>query len=518
MIAKMSSKGVVSVALTIALVGAISIPTRAQEPIFSFEEGTDPWLAVDASIVQSSFGATHGSSALLIDNITPGYKNTLTRSDNFGPATAGMVEAYNAFNSAASVVAAGRTPKLEFDLTWDFSQVTLSSWFQLGMVLNSQAGWQEYNVGQLVVGNTDISAPTPVGLGAVAENDGVTITSLGPSSARLAIPFGPTKTINLVPNSTYYDIWFKSNGAWEGTIDLAVDNFRITGLPVYEEHTLFSWETPDDPGTPGVNEQFEGWIQNPTSPNPTPITITSTGATDGASALRIDRTGINPPSGFSWGNAFALDATTNPSDQVRIDDFVERINGATQIAIDVTFQDQFPISPSGTRLYLAFIDETGIQYQAGSQSFDLVEAAQLTTQTLTFNVDSFLEYLPPETPPEVTPKNLAIDGLLEGTSTFAILLGTATDDGAVYQIDNFRLISEVVAGVPGDFDGNGVVTGRDFLAWQRNPSLGDLSDWQNAYNNGALVATQSIPEPTTLVLVLMVGAAFLGRGRCAETC
>jgi hypothetical protein len=34
---------------------------------------------------------------------------------------------------------------------------------------------------------------------------------------------------------------------------------------------------------------------------------------------------------------------------------------------------------------------------------------------------------------------------------------------------------------PGDFDGDGNVDGRDFLAWQRNPNIGNLADWQANY-------------------------------------
>jgi hypothetical protein len=36
---------------------------------------------------------------------------------------------------------------------------------------------------------------------------------------------------------------------------------------------------------------------------------------------------------------------------------------------------------------------------------------------------------------------------------------------------------------PGDFDSNGTVNGRDFLLWQRNPSVGSLADWQSNYGN-----------------------------------
>jgi hypothetical protein len=65
---------------------------------------------------------------------------------------------------------------------------------------------------------------------------------------------------------------------------------------------------------------------------------------------------------------------------------------------------------------------------------------------------------------------------------------------------------------PGDFDGDGDVDGRDFLRWQRGQSpsplsASDLSDWQSSYGSGGLTAgVQSVPEPATAVLLLIVGA------------
>jgi hypothetical protein len=34
---------------------------------------------------------------------------------------------------------------------------------------------------------------------------------------------------------------------------------------------------------------------------------------------------------------------------------------------------------------------------------------------------------------------------------------------------------------PGDFDFDGNTAGRDFLAWQRNPDVGNIADWQRVY-------------------------------------
>lgn len=60
-------------------------------------------------------------------------------------------------------------------------------------------------------------------------------------------------------------------------------------------------------------------------------------------------------------------------------------------------------------------------------------------------------------------------------------------------------LSSVINGIPGDFDGDGDVDGRDFLFWQRDPGVGNLSDWQTAYDTGPLVAITAVPEPSSVV-------------------
>jgi hypothetical protein len=72
-----------------------------------------------------------------------------------------------------------------------------------------------------------------------------------------------------------------------------------------------------------------------------------------------------------------------------------------------------------------------------------------------------------------------------------------------------------VEGTPGDFDGDGDVDGRDFLAWQRGESptplsAGDLSDWQAAYGNGPLASLSAVPEPGTICLMFVASISVLG--------
>jgi hypothetical protein len=62
------------------------------------------------------------------------------------------------------------------------------------------------------------------------------------------------------------------------------------------------------------------------------------------------------------------------------------------------------------------------------------------------------------------------------------------------------------AGVPGDFDGDDDVDGRDFLLWQRDTNAGSLADWQQNYGAGTsgLAAVTAVPEPASLSLIASI--------------
>jgi fibronectin-binding autotransporter adhesin len=65
----------------------------------------------------------------------------------------------------------------------------------------------------------------------------------------------------------------------------------------------------------------------------------------------------------------------------------------------------------------------------------------------------------------------------------------------------------LTVGKVGDADGDGDVDGRDFLVLQRNPGLGSISDWQNAYGgNSELTASTSVPEPNAVTLAISLAA------------
>ncbi|MEQ8211049.1 MAG: autotransporter-associated beta strand repeat-containing protein [Lacipirellulaceae bacterium] len=67
--------------------------------------------------------------------------------------------------------------------------------------------------------------------------------------------------------------------------------------------------------------------------------------------------------------------------------------------------------------------------------------------------------------------------------------------------------------IPGDFDGNQRVDGFDFLAWQRDPSIGTLATWETNYGTTTIVNTAPVPEPSSLIVALTVFAIAASRRR-----
>jgi hypothetical protein len=107
--------------------------------------------------------------------------------------------------------------------------------------------------------------------------------------------------------------------------------------------------------------------------------------------------------------------------------------------------------------------------------------------------------------------------LLTGGTTL-----TSSAEGALGNVFNVSLAPRSIStfvinadpGLAGDFDEDGDVDGRDFLLWQRNPSIGNLADWQENYGTvPELGASVAVPEPTAAALALLVAIMGL-TSRC----
>jgi hypothetical protein len=194
--------------------------------IYDWEGGLDGWTAANATLANSTtLGVTHGSSSMLIDDLTPGFKN------DAGVSTVGSGPAFNAWNQAATRLFAGDTDvKLEFDFSYDHANVTANGFAQVALFLNSTSvGFTQYGTGQLIGGNIGSDFPR---LDPTAVSDGVTLTSNGPNSVHVAIPLGVR--IGVGPG-TFYQVGLKTNGGWQGTVDWAIDNMRVTGANIIPE-------------------------------------------------------------------------------------------------------------------------------------------------------------------------------------------------------------------------------------------------------------------------------------------
>ncbi|TWU29792.1 glycoside hydrolase family 16 protein [Bythopirellula polymerisocia] len=80
-----------------------------------------------------------------------------------------------------------------------------------------------------------------------------------------------------------------------------------------------------------------------------------------------------------------------------------------------------------------------------------------------------------------------------------------TDNGAIW-IDSTGLFLETF--IDGDFDLDNDVDGADFLAWQRDNSVGSLADWQANYSTSATLS--AVPEPASYMLALAIICLALG--------
>ena len=79
---------------------------------------------------------------------------------------------------------------------------------------------------------------------------------------------------------------------------------------------------------------------------------------------------------------------------------------------------------------------------------------------------------------------------------------------AAFDNISLKLVDIPVVGTPGDLNGDGAVTGLDFLDWQRGVTVPQfdadkLAEWQGAYNGGNLAGLAAVPEPTSVAMLVL---------------
>jgi PEP-CTERM motif-containing protein len=130
----------------------------------------------------------------------------------------------------------------------------------------------------------------------------------------------------------------------------------------------------------------------------------------------------------------------------------------------------------------------------------------------------------------VIPINAVTD--LRNVQTMGVNIFAHPND-VVINVDNIRY--EFVPGVPGDYNGNGVVDAADYVLWRKNGPLqnevvtqgtvdaGDYAAWRASFGNtnlggGLRDGTASVPEPSTtgLMLLAIAGRQLVMRRRRAQ--
>ncbi len=467
--------------------------------LYSFESGLDgfvPTGQADSDYInhfQTTAGATDGSMAMGIES-GAGFGRDVQISESVGSAN------YDLFNTVA---ADPSLYMLEFDVSF-----TADSW----------------------VGLTDIG--TYLGINLASNSDAgfreqFNIANGQPGQASSVSASLPASLLSLAPNSSFYQLQFGSNGNQvDGPMGQGakyfIDNVRFSAIPQYTEEVLFSWETPDNPATPGVNESLEGW-RNGFDGQPyfhTRSLSTTEGVTEGAAALRFQ----SPQAGFSWASQFTLDSgeSGDPANQQLIDELISSVNSADRVAFDVTFADDPGFfAPTFLSLFLNFSDQNGTFYQSSALQAGnpVTEAGQ--TVTLEVALDQIT----------AGGMNLADNGLTPGTF-FRIALASNSNDGNNFVIDNFRLLTLVTDGLDGDFNEDGFVDAADYTVWRDNlgaaagtlpndPNGGVIGDdqyqtWKNNFGapgaGGVALAGSAVPEPASLAAMLIgLSAVFMAR-------
>ena len=201
-------------------------------------------LGLNNGGVVSPIGATEGSSALFFNDIPTGplgnYFDIATVNGNTAQPEAGghpeRLANYQAIRDAALAAEAGIPVFLEFDVSYDATNVHTFTFFQLGVFINSDNGFDWCAFGDLNQGNIGPGGnfPQPGN----QSGEGVTFTVLDPANfttdfagaVRFSVPAGPNKPLNFGTGDppdgvfNFAQLGFgRNSNSGAGTIDLSFD-------------------------------------------------------------------------------------------------------------------------------------------------------------------------------------------------------------------------------------------------------------------------------------------------------
>lgn len=245
-----------------ALAGAVgafalaSAPAQAQFiPVLTFE-GPDlqppddggEGLGVNNGGVLSPTGATEGTTAFFFDNSSTGgatyFDIGTVNGDPVPPNSPERFNNWAAIRDAALAAEAGQPVTFEFDVTYDASAMTGQTFFQLGVFINSNNGFDFCAFGDLNQGNIGPGGNFPQPGNQAAQ--GVTFTVLDPAdlvtdfvgALRFSIPAGPGMPLSFGTGNPpdgafdFAQLGFNRNGnAGVGPLDISFDRAGFNVVP-----------------------------------------------------------------------------------------------------------------------------------------------------------------------------------------------------------------------------------------------------------------------------------------------
>ena len=244
------------VTLVAAAMLGVAGPAEAQfVPVLTFEGpdldgGPDggEGLGVNNGGVLGGFGATEGTTALFFDNSSTAgatyFDIGTVNGDPVPPNSQERQNNWSAIRQAALAAESGQTVTLEFDVTYDASAMFGTTFFQLGVFINSNNGFDGVWFGGLNQGNIGPGGDFPQpGNEAGA---GVTWTVLDPANLttdfvgalRFSVPAGPGKPLDFGTGNPpdgafdFAQLGFNRNGnGGVGTLDIAFDRVGFNIVP-----------------------------------------------------------------------------------------------------------------------------------------------------------------------------------------------------------------------------------------------------------------------------------------------
>lgn len=261
-------------------------------------------------------------------------------------------------------------------------------------------------------------------------------------------------------------------------------------------------------------DDLQGWTNNPSS---TLITVTqdTIGATNGTHSMKLD---VDSAATFEG----ALTTTFDPT-------VLGDPPGVDYVLFDMTLTQAYPVPPAtgfgriGVSVFgmshtnppvflqAQFADEEPIDGKAAGTYRDI--RIDLTQSVGPFGTGKSFDQIFGDSPTELS---------VTGFELYINKTASDSDNALTVYIDNIRL-GRVVAGVPGDYNGNGVVDAADYVLWRNGGPLmnevadpgtvspADYTEWKARFGNtsGSGVSVNVVPEPVTGMLLLVASAMGL---------